>query len=221
MPEQYLHTLIPTDPTFVPTPDQIVQFYNGLFTLGAEPLNWKLSLTKPSGRVREFKNPMTGEVKSMPINDRLSVVAPAELVSLIGTLQQYFVSLEGEGPPRTAAFPLYFEDSPFTKTYAFIVRCWLKPEPVSMSCLGDKQTGEEVPFFGQPYSRRDALFRHPVSGELIKVSDAGSARFWVEFEFGKWLLPKINDSLNILNPSIAAMADHAFSMNLKQGFHSF
>jgi len=43
----------------------------------------------------------------------------------------------------------------------------------------------------------------------------------VEFEFGKWLLPKIDDSLNVLNPSIAAMADQAFSTTLKQGFHSF
>ena len=175
----------------------------------------------PSARVRDFENPLTGEVKSMPVNDRIPIERPAGLVSTIATSQQYFVSLEGEGPPRTPAFPLYFEDAPFTKTYGFMVRCRLMPEPVSMSCLGDEQTGKEVPIFGEPSSRRDALFRLPVSGELIEVSNAGSARFWIEFEFGKWLLPKIDDSLNILNPLIAALAEEAFSLTFKQGFHSF
>lgn len=221
MPEQYLHTIIPTDPGFVPTPEQIAKFFDGIFALGAEPVNWKLLFVRPSGRVREFKNPLTGEVKSMPVNDRLPVERPTDLASVIAASQQYFVSLEGEGPPRTPAFPLYFEDAPFTKTYGFIVRCRLMPEPVSMSCLGDEQTSEEVPFFGQPSSRRDALFRHPTSGELIEVPNAGSARFWIEFEFGKWLLPKIDDSLNILNPPIAALAEGAFLLTFKQGFHSF
>jgi hypothetical protein len=221
MPEQYLHTLIPTDASFVPTPEQIVQFLDGVFALGAEPLNWKLLVVKPSGRVRELRNPLTGEVRSMPVNDRISIERLADLRSAIGSPQQYFVSLEGEGPPRTPAFPLYFEDAPFTKTYGFMLRCRLMPEPVSMSRLGDEQTGKEVPFFGQPSSRRDALFRHPVSGELIEVSNAGSARFWVEFEFGKWLLPEINDSLNILNPAIAELAERVFSISFKQGFHSF
>ena len=221
MPEQYLHTLIPTNPAFVPAPEQIVQFLNGLFTLGVEPLNWKLSLVKPSGRVREFKNPVTGEVGSMPVNDRVPVRSPADLPSAIGSLQQYFVSLEGEGPPKTPPFPVYYENSPFTKTYGFAVRCYLKPEPVSMSDLGDEQAGKEVPLFGKPCSRRDALFRHPVSGELMEVSHAGSARFWVEFEFGRWLLPEINDSLDILNPSIATLANQAFSITFKQGFHSY
>ena len=221
MPEQYLHTLIPTDPAFAPTPEQIVQFFDGLFALGVEPLNWKLLLVKPSDRVREFKNPLTGEVKSTPLNDRVPVEHPGDLASAIGTLQQYFVSLDGQGPPRVPPFRVYYENSLFTKTYGFVIRCHLKLQPVSMSDLGDGQTGKEVPFFGEPCSRRDALFRHPVSGELIEVSQAGCARFWVEFEFGKWLLPKIDDSLSILDPSIAAMADQAFSTTFKQGFHSF
>ena len=221
MPEQYLHTLIPTDPAFVPTSEQVGQFFDGLFTLGAEPLNWKLLLVKPSGRVREFKNPLTGEVKSIPVNDRVPVEHLADLPSAIGTLGQYFVTLDGQGPPRKPPFQVYHENSPFTKTYGFTIRCHLKPQSVSMSDLGEEQSGKEVPFFGEPCSRRDALFRHPVSGELIEVLQAGSARFWVEFEFGKWLLPKIDDSLDILDPSIAAMADQAFSATLKQGFHSF
>lgn len=88
-----------------------------------------------------------------------------------------------------------------------------------MSCLGDEQTGKEVPFFGEPCLRQDATFRHPVTGELIEVANAGCSRFWVEFEFGKWLLPKINTSLNILDPSIAAMAQESFSTAFAQGFH--
>jgi len=221
MPEQYLHTLIPTDATFVPRPEQIVQFLDGIFALGAEPLKWNLLLAKPSGRVREVKNPLTGEANQIPLNDRVPIENPSDLPSHIADLEEYYVALAGEGPPRTPPFPVYYEDSPFTKTYSFAVRCFLKPRPVSMSDLGDERIGEEMPFFGQRSSRRDALFRHPVSGELIEVSNAGSARFWVEFEFGKWLLPKITDSLNILDHSIDAMADQAFSVFFRQGFHTF
>jgi len=50
--EQYLHTLIPGTPTFAPTPEQVIHFADGLSALGAEPLNHRLILIRPSGRVR-------------------------------------------------------------------------------------------------------------------------------------------------------------------------
>jgi hypothetical protein len=221
MAEQYLHTLIPADANFVPSPEQVKHFIDALSRLGAEPLNDRLFLVKPSGRLRTFKDPMTGEARSIPAHERVVLASTADLPSAIGTLQEYFVAMDGDGPPRVPAFPLYFEDVPFSATYGFVVRCCLKPEPVSMSCLADHQTGSDVPLFGQPCSQQNALFRHPDSGVLIEVADAGSARFWVEFEFGKWLMPKISSSLNILDPSILATADRAFSMHFSQGFHLF
>jgi hypothetical protein len=221
MAEQYLHTLIPSDANFAPSPEQVTHFIDSLSRLGAQPLNCKLILVKPSGRVRTVKDPMTGEARSIPAHERAALKGINDLPSAIGNLQEYFVNIDGEGPPRVPAFPLYVEDAPFTGTYAFAVNCCLKPEPVSMSCLADNLMDSDVPLFGQPCSRRDALYCHPATGAVIEVASVGSARFWVEFEFGKWLTPKIGDSLNILDPSILATADHAFSARFSQGFHLF
>ena len=221
MSEQYLHTLIPGDTRFVPAPGQAVQFLDGLFALRAAPLNWKLILMKPSGRMRQFTNPLTGEVKSVPANDRLTFEKAADLNSAIESLERYSVALDGEGPPTVPAFALYFKNAPFVETYGYAIRCCLKDEPVSMSCLGYEQTENELSSFGKPYVEQDALFRLPDTGELIKVAGAGCARFWIEFEFGKWLLPKFDHSLELMNPSILALATQSFSLTFKQGFHLY
>lgn len=221
MAEQYLHTLIPSDARLAPSPEQVAQFVDSLSALDAAPLNYKLFLVKPTGRLRTFKDPRTGEARSIPANERVVLDGIDNLRSAIEGLQEYFVNIDGAGPPRTPAFPLYFEDAPFKEAYSFTVRCCLKPEPVSMSFLAGNKTGMDVPLFGQPCSRRDALFCHPANGAVIEVPNVGSARFWVEFEFGKWLMPKIDDSLNILDPSILATVDHAFSAQFSQGFLLF
>jgi hypothetical protein len=221
MAEQYVHTLIAKDTQYAPTPEQIIRFCEGLSALGAAPLNPKLSLTKPSGRVRSFTNPLTGETKSIPANDRVTLESTASLVSTIGTLQQYFVALEGKGPPALPPFALYLNDAPFTESYGFIVRCRLRSEPVSMSDLAGEQTGDEVPSFGEPCGVPHAtgLFRHPVTNERIEVANAGCARFWLEFEFGKWLLPKIANSLNILDSTIVGLTNDSFGLGFAQGCH--
>ena len=92
-----------------------------------------------------------------------------------------------------------------------------------MSDLDDEETGCDVPFFGKPCGKqsRTALFRHPLTGALIEVANASCARFWVEFEFGKWLLPKIDDSLNILDPAITDLTDQCFGLAFAQGFHHY
>jgi len=166
---------------------------------------------------------MTGETRTMPANEHVPLEKTADLVSVLENLQQYFVVFDGEGPPPKPPFALYFGDAPFTQQYGFVVRCGLRAEPVSMSCLDEAGSGNEAPapFFGEPCQRQNALFHHPVTGEMIEVLNAGCARFWIEFEFGKWLLPKINDSLNILDPAIAELADRAFSIKFAQGFHLF
>jgi hypothetical protein len=221
MAEQYVHTLIPREAQYVPNPEQIIRFCDGLSALGAAPLNLKLSLMKPSGRVRSFTNPLTGGTRSIPANDRVTLESTASLVSTIGTLQQYFVALEGQGPPTLPPFALYLNDAPFAGSYGFIVRCRLRNEPVSMSDLAGEQTGDEVPSFGEPCGTHHAmgLFRHPVTSERIEVANAACARFWLEFEFGKWVVPKIANSLNILDSAIVGLANDSYGLGFAQGCH--
>jgi len=221
--EQYVHTLIPVEPQFSPTTEQISRFLEGLSALGAAPLNPEVFVLKPSGRLRSFKNPLTGETKSFPAKDRVPLKSIADVASVIEGLKEYYVRMEGQGPPGLPPLPLYFENSLVSDSYSFNVGCSIRPEPVSMSDLGDEQTGNEVVVFGQACSQqsRAALFRHPETGELIEVANAGCARFWVEFEFGKWLLPNIGTSLDILNPDITKLATKSFGLPFTQGFHYY
>jgi len=221
--EQYVHTLIPSDPKFAPTPEQIARFLEELLALGAAPQDSALLVLKHPGRVRSFKHPLTGETKSIPAYDRVALQNASELASAIGSAQHYFVSLDGQGPPNLQPFPLYHEGALFTERYGLIVRCCLRPEPVSMSDMGDEKTGSQLPGFGEVCSPNNAtgLFCHPVTNEPIEIPHASCARFWVEFEFGKWLLPKIGNSLDILDPAIANLATSSFGLPFAQGCHHF
>jgi hypothetical protein len=58
-------------------------------------------------------------------------------------------------------------------------------------------------------------------GALIEVASASCSRFWIEFEFGRWLLPNIESSLDILDPAITKLAAESFRLSFAQGFHHF
>jgi hypothetical protein len=212
MAEQYVHTLIARDPAFAPAPEQIVAFFDGLANVGASPTSARLILMTPSGRLRFFSDPLTGEKKSFPAHDRVVLVGTADLSPMIRPLQQYFVSLDGQGPPRRPPFVLYHNGAPFEGEYGFTVRCRLRAEPVCMSDL--PEFGQACTTFGEA-----GLFRNPANGAVIEVAGAGCARFWIEFEFGKWLLPKIEDSLEILDPAIVTLANQVFAIAFAQGLH--
>jgi hypothetical protein len=212
MSEQYVHMLIAHDPGFAPAPEQIVAFFDGLASIGASPTSPKLILMKPSGRLRFFTDPLTGEKKSFPAHDRVVLGETADLAPLIQPLQEYFVSLDGQGPTQRPPFMLYHNAAPFEGEYGFSVHCRLRAEPV---CTSD------LPKFGQACSAlgEAGVFRNPESGAVIEVAGAGCARFWIEFEFGKWLLPKIGVSLDILELGIVALTNQAFAMEFAQGLH--
>jgi hypothetical protein len=221
--EQYVHTLIPQDAEFCPKPEQVSRFVDGLTKLRAAPLEAQLKILKPSGRVRSFTDPLTGEIRTIPAKEIIALDGVASLGRVISTLDQYVLAMEGHGPPTLPAFPLYVSGAHFADTYAYSVHCCLEAGPVSMCDLGDEQNDKEVPVFGEPCPKESGtgFFRHPITSALIEVENASWARFWIEFEFGKWLLPKIDDSLNILNPEITSLANECFGLVFVQGFHHF
>ena len=220
MAEQYVHTLIACDPEFAPIPEQVVTFFEGLVNIGASPTSAKLIVMKPSGRFRFFTDPLTGKKKSFSANDHVVLESAADLASMIQSLPQYCVSLDGQGPPRRPPFALYYNGARFEGEYGFTVRCKVRREPTCTSDLADDDRGV-LPKFGEACSPLADVgrFRNPASGALIEVAGAGCARLWVEFEFGKWLLPKIEDSLNILDPAIDELASRAFGTKFAQGLH--
>jgi len=222
--EQYVHTLIPQDAQFCPKPEQVRCFVDGLSTLGAAPRNAELKIVKPSGRLRSGTHPLTGEIITIPGKELIAVDSSANISRVVSSLDQYEVAMEGQGPPTLPAFPMYdLNGAAFVDTYGFSVRCCVEAQPVSMSNLGDEETGDDLPFFGEPCRKPSgsALFRHPLTSVLMEVANASCARFWVEFEFGRWLLPKIDNSLEILNPAITGLANRCFGLEFAQGFHHF
>jgi hypothetical protein len=166
--EQYVHTLIPQDAQFCPKSEQVTRFVEGLTKLGAAPLDAEFKIVKPSGRLRSGTHPLTGETITIPGKEIIAVDSSANISRIASTLDQYEVAMEGQGPPSLPPFPLYdVNEAPFVGTCGFIVRCCVEAQPVSMSNLGDEETGYDVPFFGDPCRKQSeiALFRHPLTIE--------------------------------------------------------
>ena len=66
-------------------------------------------------------------------------------------------------------------------------------------------------------SIRMGVFPNPWTGGVIEVADAGCARFWIEFEFGKFIYPKITDNLEVINPKIVSAGEECFGTKFAQG----
>jgi hypothetical protein len=61
------------------------------------------------------------------------------------------------------------------------------------------------------------VFRHPRRDLEFTIPKAGCARFWIEFRFGKWLYPRVRESLDLIHPDILAKAEEAFRTGFAQG----
>jgi hypothetical protein len=214
MCEQYAHLLIANRVDFAPQPEKIADFLERLIALKSAPLGATLRVGKLSGTLRTGLDSLTGEKIFLQKRAFISLESVFEIGQHLAGLEDYDVLLSGRGPAKLPLFPLYTmrgsEWSEFEGPYAYEVRCCLRAEAVS-TC--------ETPPFGTPYlsEKRTGVFRHPYSGAIIEVRNAGCARFWIEFEFGKWLFPKIANSLNLLQPPILANAVDTFGTGFAQG----
>jgi len=81
--EQYVHTLIPQDAQFCPKAEQVSRFVKGLTNLGAAPLDSQLKILKPSGHVRSFADPLTGEIRTIPGKEIVALDCGADLGRIV------------------------------------------------------------------------------------------------------------------------------------------
>lgn len=216
MPE-YTHTLVPDRVNFVPDPKQVGTFLSSLVSIGASPLRPAITVSKPSGQLRTFKNPLTGETDSFDIRKAGKLKDIAAVPGALKTLDDYNLTITGKGPPKLLAFTFDFNG-----TYDFLVHCCLRPEVVSTSDWHDEvPIKRKVEFFGLPCSQEDRLgiYHNPDTLEVIEVPKAGCARFWIEFEFGKMLFPPIEDRLDLIEPRILEVAEKDFGIKFVQGCH--
>src|SRR6266567_1195333 len=210
---QYTHLLIPECVELVPRPAQVVAFLEGLVKLNCAPLGATFRVGKLSGSARTGINPLTGEELSIGVRDFTPLGSTSEIPELLAGLDDYDVIVSGQGPSILPPFTLYTATqsavSEFKGTYGYDVRCRLRSAIVS-TC--------EIPPFGGPGSLdgRNGIFHHPITGATMEVPNAACARFWIEFQFGKWLLPKIGNSLNLLQPAILSNAIEHFGIEFAQ-----
>jgi hypothetical protein len=211
----YTHTLIPDKVDFAPEPEQVRAFLDGLMKLGAAPSKATIMVAKLSGESRSFVNPFTGKSESFASRKGTKVKDSSGIPKALVGLSDFDVTITGKSPTKVAPFEFDFKG-----TYDFIVRCCLRPEVVSTSDWHDEvPIKQKVAFFGKPCSEKDrkGIFIHPDTLKIIEVPKAGCARFWIEFEFGKMLFPKINKSLDLIEPAIVEVAKQQFGVNFIQG----
>jgi hypothetical protein len=208
----YTHLLIPEGPDFVPQSQQVVAFLDGVAQLGSAPLEPTFKLGNRPGILTE-RNFVTGETISIPTRPLVALSGIAEVGTELAGLNDYDLVLEGRGPPTLPPFRLYeatAEEREFRGTYAYWIRCCLRKEPVSTSYTAP---------FGKPCraESRTGIFHHPATGAIIETPDSSCARFWIEFHFGKFLLPRIGNNLNLIQPSILKNASQHFGLPFAQG----
>jgi hypothetical protein len=214
MPE-YTHTLIPEKVNFVPNPGQVSGFIGSLTSMGAAPMKATMTVAKLTGKVNTFANPFTGGTITIPVREAKTITDLSRLPDSLKDLDDYEVTLAGKGPPKLPAFKFQFEGA-----YDFQVNCSLREKVVYMSDWHDEiPIKRKVEFFGEQCSpkARLGIFHNPDTLEVIEVPNAGCARFWIEFEFGKTLFPKINDCLDLIAPPIVKAAQEAFAISFIQG----
>lgn len=230
--EQYIHTLIAADSGFAPEPNPVARFYEemadsaGYRIVSNKPAHPGLLLVKPSGRFRTMtgRNVFTGETRSVsvPDFDRQQLAEPSEIGPAIAGLEHYTVYASGEWDPSDAPLQLFTTDGkPFiAESYFCGLRCKAQPAPVTTSAWDFAiPTDKKIPKFGSPCGAEpDAgIFSNPWTGSAIIVPGAGCARFWIEFEFGKFVLPRIEDRLDLLSRAVVNLAEECFRTRFVQG----
>lgn len=220
----YVHLLVPDQPDFVPQPEQVAAFFERLNQMGSVPLEASFDLWKLSGTYRTGTNQLTGEVLVFPENCVSSFDGISQIAARIAGLGKYSVEMIGKGPAQLSPFPLLrykdlagweytgiynFQEAESTGEYRYEVQCHLREMVVGLTNYT----------YGEPSTKQRDYdeFRNPRNNNRIEVRHGVRARFWVEFRFGEYLWPRIEDSLELLHPEIVAAAVEIFGTSFYQG----
>src|SRR5262245_27517496 len=221
----YTHLLIPEMKSVLPAPSAIALFFGEAIELGVvgdAPTISFTTLKDLEWPRRVGRNPVTGQEIVIPGRkskwpDRtLNLSHSNDLPAAVGDATEYNADLSGFALPKVAPMPIDFAEPGHLR-----VGCRIRSQPASMWSEYDSSGSKSFyARFGQicPAEESAAYFRHPQTMKVIEVPGAGYARFWIEFELGKNLCPKIEGTnLAILNQQILALATRIFRMPFQQG----
>jgi hypothetical protein len=202
---QFSQLHISRDKDYAPSAAAVSAFLSEIIALGVVPGARAIVLRVRSGKTREYPNPFTGGTVTVELKDSTQLNALEQLESAAADLIDFEVELSGVGRPKLP--PLEID---FAEPYYVGVTCFVSS--ILRSTSADS--------YGKPcdFPSIAGVFQNPESGETIEIPEAGAARFWVEFELGKFLCPKIdNGNLDLLDPAIVAVAQRSFDRSFVQG----
>lgn len=213
---QYSQTLIARDKDFVSSAASVREFLYAIVKLGVVPGEPSIVMRSPNGKTREFPNLITGGTMLVERKDRQELASLEVFEPAAAKLLDYEVDVSGEGRPALPPIPINFAEPYCVGVTAFVSSTLRSTSNFHEECGVER----DVIFYGERCAEPASagVFNHPESLELIEVPEAGAARFWIQFELGKFLFPEIkNGNLDLLNPEIVRVAESIFGIRFVQG----
>jgi len=218
MSELYRHLLIPPNPEHVPKTHQIIDFFDELAITGALPMETKFAtITFPGGSRPFGSNPETGDIHYVP-NIKVNRFADLQSAAdFIQGMKSFTLCATGTGPVEVPPFELYSADNYGARTPGEL---WRQPFELSVRC----QVREKIRHFLHSPGcdcelklEEPAIFENPWNGDPIQTGAPACARFWIEFGVGDYLMPKVTDTLDILDPRLMGIARQTFGFDFCPG----
>jgi hypothetical protein len=230
----YEHLLVPVLPNYRPLADAVTAFACGIIENGCVAANPTITFAKvvtgePLFRVA--RNPITGETISIRLPSRTierpeSLSGVSEIIGWAHNESEYDVSVAAEGnplhPPLTVGFVENEAWKPYEGPYHLEVCCDVRARIVRLYHLESEEDLHRPPDFAKFQPRldedctadeHDGIFVHPEAG-AIRIPNAGCGMFWISFEYGKWIFPRLKDnSINVLDQSIIDLARTTFGID--------
>lgn len=239
MSEYYTQFLIPVSPEYRPEPGAVAEFVQGMINNGNVPSPSKISfsrVTKQEGRVRPIRNAVTGETIHMRAPSRRSeqskiLFAASQIVEHAGNEREYDVAISGQAlaavPPCAVGYVENDIWKPMAGLYKLEICCQVRGDIVRLYYLESEEDLDKPmnmdfakyrPRFGEDCSadEREGIFVHPELG-AFRIPNAGCGRFWISFNFGKFLFPLLKDeTVNVLDNSVVSLARKVFGCDFVQ-----
>jgi hypothetical protein len=195
---------------------ECVEVSLGHFELGVVPGKPAILFRTPSGKTREYPNPLTGGKIVVELRDHKKLESLGQFENAVADLRDYDIDVSGFGTPKLAPLPI-----DVISEYHVGVTCFVSSALRSTSDYHDESgPRENVVRYRKlcPETATVGVFSNPHNLEIIDVPHAGSARFWIQFELGKFLFPNIKGgNLELLNPAIVDVATQVFGIPFVQG----
>lgn len=225
--EQYVHLLIPSEPEFFPDLGQIASYFELLENSWRYRINWSdkyisgIRIIWPSGKPETVVDEKTGrQFTQMPRFNKIVVKRIADLPEELRSVPSCYISVigawaAGHSPFKEGGDRLFGAE----KDVSCGLSCGISPVPVCTSeWWGEDGESPGELSFGDPDSpiQPDGLYTHPVSRRTVRVPGSGRARFWLGFDFAEWLIPRVPDDLDLLDPRFIGAVNEHFGVRFIQ-----